>query len=421
MDIIKYAKAVKRKATKLYYGSYWKKNAALSFMLKEAGGSADKDVVTNTHQNGAKAVGNRTVDKRKKVVQVVGSLYFGDAVGNDVLAIQRALKEAGYVTGIFSSAIDKRLPEHTAFHLEQVPKLSEDDIVIYHFGSADRSFELIRDLQCKKILRYHNVTPPEFFAGFDKNSERSTTNGLKQIAAMKDFFDYGMVDSEFNKQDLVRMGHSYPIDVVPILISFEDYKRKPSEAVIEKYGKDDYQNIVFVGRIVPNKKDDDLIRCFADYKRTYQAKSRLILVGNYAGQDTYYNKLQDVMKEEELQDGKDVILTGHISFADILAYYSVADLFLCLSEHEGFCVPLIEAMFFEKPILAYDMAAVPQTLGDAGMLIADKTPKYVAEKMHEILTSEELKEQYRKAAKRKIEALQYDVVKGQILKCLEKM
>lgn len=110
-----------------------------------------------------------------------------------------------------------------------------------------------------------------------------------------------------------------------------------------------------------------------------------------------------------------MIFTGHISFADILAYYQIADLFLCLSEHEGFCVPLIEAMFFEKPILAYNMAAVPETLGGGGMLIDDKQPEYVAQKMHEILESKELQEKYLQGARYKLDSLQYEVVKKQIL------
>lgn len=357
-------------------------------------------------------------NKDIRVVQVVGSLNYGDAVGNDVMAIKKALCENGYMTAVFTSVIDHKIDDKLVFYLEQIPQLQKEDIVIYHFGSADCSYEVIRDLKCKKILRYHNVTPPEFFKNYDKDSEKTTKNGLEQIQNMKDFFDYGMVDSEFNKQDLIRMGHTYPIDVVPILIPMDDYYKTPTQEVVNKYRDNDYTNIIFVGRIVPNKKDEDIIRSFAVYKRSYNRKSRLILVGNYAGQEIYYNELKRLIKDEGIDD---VILTGHISFTDILAYYSVADLFLCLSEHEGFCVPLVEAMLFDIPIVAYKKAAVPETLGEGGMLIDRKQPEYVAEMMHRLLCNAELREQYHVKAKEKISGLQYECVKKQMIETIMKM
>ena len=407
-NVMLFARRIKRKLKKIYYGSTFQKQKALQAMKANC--------TLNTPDNASGNALDR--ENTRIVVQIVGSLHFGDAVGNDVLAIQKALSEEGYCTGIFATSIDERVKSNLVFRLDQLPELKKDDVVIYHFGAADISYEIIRDLKCKRILRYHNVTPPKFFEGYDKASEISTTNGLKQIEAMKDFFDFGMVDSEFNKTDLIQMGHRYPIEVVPILIPFDDYKKSPSTHVIEKYKTDDYTNIVFVGRIVPNKKDDDLIKCFAAYQRTYNQKSRLILVGNYNGQEQYYDELKKLVEKEKVDD---VIFTGHISFADILAYYQIADLFLCLSEHEGFCVPLIEAMFFEKPILAYNMAAVPETLGGGGMLIDDKQPEYVAQKMHEILESKELQEKYRTEAKNIIKSLQYDIIKADIMDIIQKI
>lgn len=403
--MISWAKSIKRKIRKMYYGSYWKKKRVIHQMELAFQESCSKRTL---NKNG------RTV----KIVQIVGSLNYGDAVGNDVMAIKKALSEDGYMTAIFASAIDKRVSDELVFYLEQLPRLDEKDIVIYHFGSADRSYEIIRDLKCKKILRYHNVTPPDFFANYDKYSEKNTRNGLKQIRDMKDFFDYGMVDSEFNKMDLIKMGHTYPIDVVPILIPFVDYKKPPTKEVVEKYRKDGYINIIFVGRIVPNKKDEDIIRCFQEYKKNYNEKSRLILVGNYAGQEKYYNELQEIIKKDSMDD---VVMTGHISFADLLAYYTVADLFLCLSEHEGFCVPLIEAMLFGVPIIAYKKAAVPETLGKGGLLLESKEPKVVAKAMDDLLSNKDMREIYQKNAKNIIEQLQYETVKKQIIMCMDKV
>lgn len=125
-------------------------------------------------------------------------------------------------------------------------------------------------------------------------------------------------------------------------------------------------NILFTGRIVPNKKQEDIIKSFYYYQKYYNAESRLFLVGSYRGMDDYYNRLKKYAEELGV---KNVVFTGHIKFNSILAYYHLADVFLCMSEHEGFCIPLVEAMHFQIPIVACDHAAVGETLGTGGILL----------------------------------------------------
>lgn len=350
-----------------------------------------------------------------KVIQVVSSLNFGDAVGNDVIAIQRALEEAGITTAIYTNFIHKKLPLDSAFYLDELPELNENDILIFHFANADTFCEKIKKIKCRKIIRYHNITPPYFFATYDLTSYNATNLGIKQIAAMKDSFDYGMVPSEFNRQDLIQMGYTCPIEVVPILIPFTDYEQVPDENVIKQY-QDNWTNLVFVGRIAPNKKIEDIIACYREYKKI-NPKSRLILVGNYSETDLYYRKLYELIEQDYIDD---VIFTGHISFAAILAYYKVASLFLCMSEHEGFCVPLIEAMYFHVPIIAYSCTAIPYTMGDAGILLQSKEPSYVAEKINELISSKELQNRCIQNGIRMLENYQYDIIKKQILDCIRK-
>ena len=122
---------------------------------------------------------------------------------------------------------------------------------------------------------------------------------------------------------------------------------------------DDYVNILFTGRVVPNKKQEDVIEAFYYYKRFIQPKSRLILVGSFAGIDKYHDQLEAYVNKLGLED---VIFTGQIKFDEILAYYQLADLFLCMSEHEGFCVPIVEAMYFNVPVIARDTSAIAWTL-----------------------------------------------------------
>lgn len=322
-----------------------------------------------------------------RIIQIVSSLNYGDAVGNDVIAIQDMLKNNGFTTAIFTNNIHPKIADGVAYHIEKMPEVRENDIVLYHFASEDPLSEIIKKLPCKVILRYHNITPPEFFKGFDSGAEKNTRIGLKQIRELREYIDYGMVVSEFNKQDLIDMGYTCPISVVPILIKFDDYEQEPDKTVLEKY-RDGITNFLFVGRMAPNKKVEDVISCFAYYKKNYDKTARLFLVGSYSEDDKYYQFLQRHIKK---LDVKDVIFPGHISFKEILAYYSVADIFLCMSEHEGFCVPLVEAMYFKVPIIAYDSTAIASTLGGSGVLVYNKDYLEISKIFENILHNLEFK------------------------------
>lgn len=212
---------------------------------------------------------------------------------------------------------------------------------------------------------------------------------------LADKVDYCLAVSEFNKQNLRELGYKVPIDVLPVIIPFDDYKRKPNQDILERY-KDGKHNIIFTGRVAPNKCHQDVIAAFACYKKYYDSKARLFLVGSYNETDTYYRKLK---KYIELLGLDDVVFTGHIKFEEILAYYSVADVFVCMSEHEGFCVPLIEAMFFGVPIIAYNCTAVPSTLGDAGILVDKKDSIETAALINKVILDSNLRELIKKINK----------------------
>lgn len=349
---------------------------------------------------------------KQRIIQIVASLNFGDAVGNDVRAIARALNEAGYATGIFTLAIHPKIKDEGVYLINMLPELNENDLIIYHYATADELADIIKEAPCKVVLRYHNITPPAFFHGYNEGAEKVTREGLDEIADLKDAIDYGMVVSDFNKKDLIDMGYQCPIAVAPILIPFKDYEQEPDKDVVTRYS-DGKTNIVFVGRIVPNKKFEDVIACFAAYKEKYDPTARLFLVGNYQETDLYYQYLQDVIKKCGVED---VIFPGHIAFNAILAYYKIADLFLCMSEHEGFCVPLVEAMFFGTPIVAYASTAIPGTLGGSGVLVETKEPEVVAEKMHQVITDQAYREEIIEKQKRRLEDFSYGKIKEQILK-----
>ena len=205
------------------------------------------------------------------------------------------------------------------------------------------------------------------------------------------------------------MGYTCPIDVLPILIPFDDYAKTPSQQVIDRYS-DGYTNLIFKGRIAPNKRQEDVIRAFYDYKKFYNPKSRLILVGGHNGMERYYHRLKSYINALELED---VVFPGHIKFDEILAYYKIADVFLCQSEHEGFCVPLVEAMYFDVPVVAYDSSAIAGTLGGGGFLLKDKNPVETAGVINRVVTDEALRTQIIKNQQARLADFDHKVIEAQ--------
>jgi glycosyltransferase involved in cell wall biosynthesis len=173
------------------------------------------------------------------------------------------------------------------------------------------------------------------------------------------------------------------------VLDFDAYRVPPSR-VIRKLYADGKTNILFVGRMIPNKKIDDLIKSFAFYQRHLNRRSRLLLVGDYRGHERYFRRLLELI--DELR-ARDVVFTGHVAQDELMAYYSAADLFLCLSEHEGYCVPLVEAMHAGVPVIAYAAGAVAETLGGGGILLRDKAPELVAFLIDEVTRNASLRQE----------------------------
>ena len=322
-----------------------------------------------------------------KIVQVLPTISYGDAVGNDAIAIKRLIEERGLETQIYAESIDPRLPAGTALPVSEIPLFSKEDIIIFHESVGTDLNTWIQAQGCRKVMVYHNITPPEFFLRYDEHLAAGyCRSGLEQVQKLTGAFEMVLSDSAFNRQNLLDMGFACPNHVLPILIPFDDYKEPPSQAVIEKYSGDGFINIIFVGRVAPNKCQEDVISAFSEYQHHYNAKSRLFVVGRHGGR--YIECLQRYTKQ---LGARNVVFTGHCRFDEILAYYHLADLFLCQSEHEGFCVPLVEAMYFDVPIVAYDSSAVGETLGGSGFLLKEKNPLVTAGVMDRILSDDALR------------------------------
>ena len=326
-----------------------------------------------------------------RVIQVLTTLSFGDAVGNDTVALQNVLDEMGFNSSIYAENIDPRLKKNNVEYIDKIGNLKDEDVIIYHLSTGTDLNYWIKKQKCRKIMIYHNITPPYFFREYNKGSQLLCEMGYEQVKLLNDTFDVIYADSEYNMQELRKMGYKCDIKVLPILIPFEDYGKVPNRKVISKYDTKDCVNIVFVGRIAPNKKQENVIKTFYEYHKNYNINSKLFLVGSYSGLENYYQRLVDYYQALGLTND-DVIFTGHIKFDEILAYYKIADIFLCMSEHEGFCVPLVEAMCFNVPIIARDTSAIGYTLENSGVLLKDNSLLEYAGMINYLIENKEFRE-----------------------------
>ena len=323
------------------------------------------------------------------IYQLLPTLSFGDAVSNDTRALGTIIQKMGYRTEIYAENVDARLPKGTAKSYSKFGHVDKKDIIIYHLATGSKISRELNRYACRKIIIYHNITPPKFFEGYSDKAARLCDKGYKETRELAAQAEYCIADSEYNKQNLIDMGFTCPIDVLPILVPFEDYEQKPSKEVLARYEKDGWVNLLFTGRIAPNKKQEDVILAFSQYKKYYNPKSRLFLVGASGGMERYHRRLISYINALGVED---VIFPGHIKFDAILAYYKLADVFLCQSEHEGFCGPLLEAMKFNLPIVAYDSSAIAGTLGGSGILMKEKDPVLTAGVINRVVTDSALRE-----------------------------
>ena len=351
-----------------------------------------------------------------KIINMLPILSYGDAVGNDALAIHHCLLKAGYDSIIAASAVNEKITEKV-FSPEELSGINDEDVIIYHLSTGHPLNETFHRLPGKKIIRYHNITPSEYFYGYDQKLVGNAAMGYRDLFALRNTPDHILAVSNFNLTGMREMDYKADADIMPILIPFSDYESKPDEDVIKEMS-DGRTNILFVGRIVPNKRQEQLIRAFYHYRKVYDESARLILAGNYGGMEPYYDSLVRYSDSLGLKDS--VIYTGHVSFTGILAYYRTASALLCMSDHEGFCVPLVEAMYFDVPIIAKDSSAIAETMDGAGILLKDDDPAMAAAVLDKVIKNADLRNEIVESQKERLKDFSNEKIEKQLLELIKK-
>lgn len=325
----------------------------------------------------------------KKVHQLVPGMSVGDAVSQHALEIQQILRDQGIESNIYS------VSQHVSPHMkaacldykEHAVESDPHNGLIYHFSTGSPLSDYFQSVPDKKIMIYHNITPARFFRGVSEEKAESVEEGRRQLKELAQTPELALGVSEYNRQELEEAGFKNT-GVLPLVFEPQAWNGNLNEKLFKQY-RDGKVNFLFVGRVAPNKKFEDLIRAFYVYQKTVNPNSRLLLVGSHIGMEKYYAFLKALAND---LDVKDVIFSGHVSDQDLHTYYRCGDLFLCLSEHEGFCIPLLEAIHIGIPVLAYDACAISETLGGRGVLIKEKNYLEIAELAGKILADTALKE-----------------------------
>jgi glycosyltransferase involved in cell wall biosynthesis len=309
------------------------------------------------------------------VNQWLPAAHRGDAVGDNARVMRDLFRSWGHESNVYALTIDDDMRG------EAVPWGAADsragDVTIYHFAVPSPMSEAFGRLPGVRVLQYHNVTPAAFFAPYDAGIAAMAAMGRRELAGLADRTDLALGVSEFNRSELEAVG--FPeTGVLPIVVDTTRLRRAPEVPALEAVLQDGLVNILFVGRIAPNKRIEDHIRLAEHYKRYVDVYYRFIFVGRTDAVPTYFRTVQALVAEFRILPDR-IWFVGGVPDEELAAYYRNAHAYVSLSEHEGFCVPLVEAMAMDVPVLAYAAGAVPETLGGAGVTFAPKDLEQAAE------------------------------------------
>ncbi len=332
---------------------------------------------------------------------MIPSLASRDAIGMHTVAITDALRQAGIESDIFYGACTRDLSDR-ARPMSNLGRATRGRWLLYQASIGSPVFDIFASRSEPKLLNYHNITPASLLDAWEPAVGHEVSLGRSQVTRVAWECHLAIADSAFNEEELLDVGFAHTA-VAPLLIDMT--AAAPPDPVLSRrlaeMKRDGGSDFLFVGKVSPHKAQHDLVKMLALYRRLYDDRARLHLVGTPLGK-TYEPALSAFIAELGLSDA--VSITGSVSPEELESYLQSADVFVCASEHEGFCVPLVEAMGHGLPIVAYSTTAVPETVADAGLLLRSKEPLLFAASVHKVVEDKRLRKQLIEAGTRRAEA-----------------
>ena len=339
----------------------------------------------------------------RTVHQVVPTISPRDAVGNHTLALREILRDLGFDSQIYSMFRHPELTSDT-HHIDHLPQTS--DVLIYQFSIGSPVADRWARHSAFKIANYHNITPLSLVGKWDGLLAAEVQLGREQMARYAEICDHVICDSDFNKSEMEELGYR-STKTIPVL--FDQLRGDPDQSKLSKLKRTrSGTQILFVGRIAPNKAHHDLVAAVKTLREVHGDDAHMHFVGT-DGPPSYKKVVENIVKHANMRDH--VTFHGSVSSAELIAHYQAADVFCCLSDHEGFCVPVIEAMHHGLPVVAFDCSAVGETVASGGLLLTDKSPLVVASAIFKVSNERDLADRLRAAGRRRSKAFATETVK----------
>ncbi len=337
-----------------------------------------------------------------RVDQVIPSLASRDAIGVHTVNLTRALRAAGIESDVFYGTCTPDMVEVGRPIGALGRQRRQERFLLYQASIGSPVFDTLMTRDEPKLVNYHHITQADQLAPGDPPVAYETSLGRAQLARLASRAVLAVADSHYNELELLEVG--YPkTEVVPLLIDMTRAGASPDPSAARRLAADKASggvDLLFVGKVSPHKAPHDLVKMLSVYRRVYDPAARLRLVGSPLG-ERYGPALAEFVHDLGL--GEAVEITGSVEPSVLEAYYAAADVFVCASEHEGFCVPVVEAMGHDVPVVAYGATAVPETVGDAGLVLPTKSPLRFATAVHRVLTDDALRARLSSAARRQVE------------------
>jgi len=346
----------------------------------------------------------------RAVHQLLPDFAFGDAIGAITLQTQAMLRELGFASEIYADVIDERRL-HAARRAEQLQDdLRDGDAVVYHLSIGSRLAYTVAALDVPVMILYHNITPPAYYQSTNPRVAVRLQQGREELAMLVPRVALCAGVSAFNVEEMRLLGARRTAVILPP-VDLQRLRPRPSQPR--------QPLLLFVSRVAPNKRHDDLIRTLAALRATVQPDTRLCIVGRTTDTEDYVAALRRLA--DDLGVAGAVEWAGRLDDAAVGDLYARAAVFVCASEHEGFCVPLLEAMAFDVPVVAYAGGAVPDTLGGAGILLRHKDPLLWAGAVDRILRDAPLRTSLVAAGRRRLRDFAPDAVRARLAAALKSM